>query len=162
MRSVRLLAPERDFVLDRPVESERKAVRKCLHHCSVMLLYCVSVECVAKQGLLIRCNCRPKHTVRDDLPHPCSEESDVRSIILAVVESLANRKKPESLLVSRPLGSFVTTGAACSLAPAPRCIALPRARPGQETMLLPMRHPMKVPVAALAVALYGIAKPLQR
>jgi hypothetical protein len=29
-------------------------------------------------------------------------------------------------------------------------------------MLLPMRHPMKVPVAALAVALYGIAKPLQR
>jgi hypothetical protein len=41
------------------VESERKAVRKCLHHCSFMLLYCVSVECVAKQGLLIRCNCRP-------------------------------------------------------------------------------------------------------
>jgi hypothetical protein len=43
-----------------------------------------------------------EHTVRGDLPHPCSEESDVRLIILAVVESRANRKKPESLLVCRP------------------------------------------------------------
>jgi hypothetical protein len=39
-----------------------------------------------------------EHTVRGDLPHPCSEESDVRLIILAVVESRANRKKPNHLL----------------------------------------------------------------
>jgi hypothetical protein len=32
-----------------------------------------------------------EHTVRGDLPHPCSEESDVRLIILAVVESRATR-----------------------------------------------------------------------
>jgi len=42
-----------------------------------------------------------ERTVRGDLPHPCSEESDLRLIILAVVESRANTKKPESLLVWR-------------------------------------------------------------
>jgi hypothetical protein len=59
-----------------------------------------------KAGTTHKMQLPTEHTVRGDLPQPCSEESDVRLIILVVVESRAARTLADWGSVADYLGAI--------------------------------------------------------